>query len=151
MIKRTARCKATRDTIWRTCFQDVTKWPEWDPDLKEVTDASGECVDGTTMTFHMADGGGPFFMKCASVSINNHLEFTGRFLLGFAGAKGTFDLKDTAKSTSAIPETEVVYTFGLTGVLGAIFGSLNKKGITKGVEEGLENIIAMSEAAQGKE
>merc|ERR1739848_349929 len=146
-VERTGVCAATRETIWRTCFEDVEQWNKWDPDMDKVTDATGPCETGTTMTFHLKDGG-KFPMKCENVVKHERLGFTGKFLLGMAGAEGTIVLKDRAGSTAAAPETEVTYTFKLSGLLGSVFGRMNAKGITHGTEEGLANVVKLSQEAQ---
>jgi len=146
-MKRTGLCKATPETIWNTCFHNVEGWPAWDPDMRAVTDASGPCETGTTMTFHMNDGG-KFAMRCENVVQNRRLEFKGGFLLGLAGALGTIELEPTPSSTSDSPETRVTYSFGLTGMAGNVFGWINRKPIERGTEDGLANILAMSESAQ---
>ena len=87
-------------------------------------------------------------MRCENVVQNRRLEFKGGFLLGLAGALGTIELEPTPSSTSDSPETRVTYSFGLTGMAGNVFGWINRKLIERGTEDGLANILAMSESAQ---
>ena len=40
-VERTGVCAATRETIWRTCFEDVEQWNKW---VRPVSLLSLHCV-----------------------------------------------------------------------------------------------------------
>ena len=114
----------------------------------QVENATGCCDEGTTMVFHMNDGG-KFDMKCEDVRIHQQLQFSGSFACGCVKAVGRFELCPTGNSRPGHPETEISYTFTLSGLLGGLFGMMvGKDAIVKGTKDGLANVVAMSERAE---
>ena len=120
------------------------KWDVWDPDLKEVKDASGGCEEGTTCVFAMKDGN-DIPITLSNVVKEKSVDFSGGGLGGMIGAVGKVKITPVTSQTSKID-----YSFELKGCLGSIFGILNKKLVVEGTEGGLANMVKLSEEAQKK-
>lgn len=133
---------ATPSTIWKTCFAPM-KWELWDPDLKELTEVSGACVNGTTMNFIMQTGQ-VVPVTLSNVVQNQSLTFSGKMALGLVKFEGTVVLSSSSEST----KTNVDYTFGISGCIGSIISKATWKDIVEGTENGLKNIVKLSEEAQ---
>jgi len=133
---------ATPSTIWKTCFAPM-KWESWDADIKELTEVSGGCVNGTTANFVMKNGD---VVPCvlSEVIQNQSVTFSGQMKLGLIKFRGTVLLSGTSDSS----KTHVDYTFQISGCLGAIANIAAKKEIVGGTEEGLKNIVKLSQQAQ---
>ena len=136
-------CKATPATIWDTCFADM-KWESWDVDVKEVLEPSGGCENGTTFIFDMKSGQ-KITCTLSDVVKNESLTFKGPFLGGTGNCTGTIKLIPIDDKT-----TKIDYTFGFGGLLGPILSFAAKSQASEGTRLGLENMIRMSEEAQGK-
>ena len=135
--------KATPATIWQTCFADM-KWEKWDPDVVCLEDLSGECIDGTTITFVM--NAGPVKKIPCSLSYvkeNERLRFAGTALWGLMSFDGLVEITAKDETTSNIK-----YTFDMTGVLGTLVLRLNPAPVVGGTEGGLANMVKLSEEAQ---
>eukprot|EP00548_Thalassiothrix_antarctica_P007485 CAMPEP_0194146510 /NCGR_PEP_ID=MMETSP0152-20130528/20696_1 /TAXON_ID=1049557 /ORGANISM="Thalassiothrix antarctica, Strain L6-D1" /LENGTH=145 /DNA_ID=CAMNT_0038847045 /DNA_START=35 /DNA_END=472 /DNA_ORIENTATION=+ len=136
-------CTATPETIWETCFSDM-KWESWDSDVQEVLEPSGGCENGTTFVFHMKSGQ-KILCTLQDVIKNETLTFKGPFLGGTGSFNGTIRLTPEVNT-----KTKIDYTFGFGGLIGPILTLAAGKAASKGTKEGLENMIRMSEEAQGK-
>mmetsp|Transcript_28936 Transcript_28936/g.40572 ORF Transcript_28936/g.40572 Transcript_28936/m.40572 type:complete len:152 (+) Transcript_28936:80-535(+) len=145
-VEREALVKATPKTIWTTCFQDM-KWEKWDPDIVEVTNVrNGGFMDGGTFDFVMKEGS----MKVVPCTLSNFVHeksftFSGSVMGGFLSFVGTIELTPTAETEK---ETKVNYTFELSGCLGSLLSCANPKPIVDGTENGLANIVRLSEEAE---
>ena len=117
------------------------KWETWDSDVEKLDNVSGECVNGTTMDFHMKTGS---IVTCtlSNVVLNKSLTFSGTAAGGLMKFEGDIRLEPVEDST------KVDYTFGLSGVVGSVFQLFKSKYVIGGTETGLENIVRMSEEAQ---
>ena len=80
---------ATPETIWKACFSHM-KWERWDPDLNAVKKVSGngDCEEGTTCIFAMADGT-DIPITLSNVVMNKSVDFNGGKLGGMVRAEGT--------------------------------------------------------------
>ena len=142
-ILRSATVAATPQTIWAVCFESVSGWAAWDPDLAEVKDVSpGGCDNGTTCTFVMNDGT-LFPIVLSSVEKNKSLDFTGGAFGGTIKAEGKIRIAPVDDSTSKID-----YSFAMSGLLGGMVGLFKMKECVHGTEGGLENMKKLSEEAQ---
>ncbi|KAL7577062.1 hypothetical protein ACA910_006802 [Epithemia clementina (nom. ined.)] len=117
MVAFSGTSKASPQVIWDTCFKPMN-WESWDIDIKGLLDVSGGCENGTSFKFHMNDD------KKIPVVLSNVVEpesltFAGKFLGGTVGVKGTIKLELQPDDGS----THVTYSFGLTGILGAVAGA----------------------------
>ena len=142
MIEITGTAKSSAQMIWDTCFKPM-KWETWDIDIKGMQDVSGGCESGTTFKFHMNDDK-MLPIVLSDVEEPKSLTFSGKFLGGAIGVKGTILLEESPEQT-----TKIAYTFGLTGILGAMAGAAGSKQIAQGTQAGLDNIIRLSEQASG--
>ena len=144
------------------------------PDMRAVTDASGPCETGTTMTFHMnvreqtrSLGGKLTNALLSFVCVSNPVRWrkvrdalrececrTGAWssrrgsCSAWPAHSGPSSWSLRLPRRAIAPETRVTYSFGLTGMAGNVFGWINRKPIERGTEDGLANILAMSESAQ---
>jgi hypothetical protein len=137
--------KATPATIWKTCFADM-KFEKWDPDVVRLEDVSGECKDGTTLSFIMKEG--PIKKvpcKLSDVKENESLRFYGIAMGGAMSFDGLIEI--TAKDDNT---SHIKYTFALNGFLGSMVSWLNPTPIVSGTEGGLANMVKLSEEAQEK-
>merc|ERR1719157_35716 len=154
IVKREGIAKASPSTIWKACFQSM-KWEIWDPDvkcLKDVTlDETGNGVyNGNTMTFVMNNG---MKLKTTISSVKEYqcFVFSGSVFFGCLGFEGRIELKGPAGENdpgNSAASTCVKYSFGMNGLLGGIAGRYNSKMIEEGTEQGLANIIRISEEAE---
>ncbi|KAL9182431.1 hypothetical protein ACHAXT_013083 [Thalassiosira profunda] len=135
-IVRSATLAATPQTIWAACFESVSGWAAWDPDLAEVKDVSGGCDNGTTCTFIMNDGK-------THHPVNKSLDFTGSAFGGTIRAEGKIRIAPIDDLTSKID-----YSFAMSGLLGGMVGLFKMKECVLGTEGGLENMKKLSEEAQ---
>mmetsp|Transcript_21210 Transcript_21210/g.30358 ORF Transcript_21210/g.30358 Transcript_21210/m.30358 type:complete len:146 (-) Transcript_21210:139-576(-) len=140
-IKVSATVAATPSTIWETCFAPM-KWETWDPDVLEVKDVSSGCEDGCTCVFAMKDGN-DIPITLSNVKKNESVDFSGGALGGLLSAEGKVLITVVDDATSKID-----YSFELKGFLGAIVGVVKKKECVEGTEDGLANMVKLSEAAQ---
>eukprot|EP00542_Grammatophora_oceanica_P019705 CAMPEP_0194047710 /NCGR_PEP_ID=MMETSP0009_2-20130614/25222_1 /TAXON_ID=210454 /ORGANISM="Grammatophora oceanica, Strain CCMP 410" /LENGTH=146 /DNA_ID=CAMNT_0038693395 /DNA_START=9 /DNA_END=449 /DNA_ORIENTATION=+ len=141
-VDRSAVAEATPETIWKTCFVPM-KWESWDVDVDHLDNVSGECVEGTTFNFVMKEGGTVVPNTLMDVEENKTLTFLGVFAGGLMKNKGVITL--TPEGTD---KTKIDYSFELQGPLGWIFGKVKSQAVVSGTEEGLANIVKLSEAAQ---
>ena len=141
IVKRSETVKATPETIWSSCFEKM-KWETWDPDVKELKDVSGGCVNDTSFVFVMNDGTN-FPMKLSNVTEFQTLTATGSSAGGLIKASLTVLISPVDAKSSKID-----YSFGLTGLVGAMVGFFKKKGVVHGTEAGLANMVKISEEAQ---
>jgi len=118
------------------------KWEQWDPDLIEVKDVSGGCVDGTTCVFAMKNGSDVPITLCDVVE-NESLTFKGSAAGGMLSCVGTIKISKVDNKTSKID-----YTFEISGCVGFLLSTFNNKVVVEGTEHGLENIVKLSEEAQ---
>jgi len=132
---------AKPETIWKACF-DHMKFELWDPDVTELKNVSGPCVDGTKFDFGM-NSGSMVPAELSDVKRNECLTFTGKAFAGMLMFKGTIVL-----SSQNDDRTKIEYTFETTGFIGKLAGSLGKKRIIHGTEEGLANMIKLSKEKQ---
>jgi hypothetical protein len=137
-------CKATPETIWETCFSHM-KWENWDTDVEKVLDPSGGCVNGTTFIFHMKSGQK---INCTLTDVvkNETLTFTGPFLGGMGRFDGTVNLIPEGNDAT----TKIDYTFGWGGFMAPVLNLVAGKPAMEGTKTGLENMVRLSEEAQGK-
>ena len=141
IVKRSATVKATPETIWSSCFEKMN-WDSWDPDVKEMKDVSGDCVNDTTFVFVMNDGTN-FPMKLSNVTKFQSLTASGV-------AAGCLMKATLIVLISPIDEksSNIDYSFGLSGPVGTMFGFFKKKLVVDGTEGGLANMVKISEEAQ---
>lgn len=122
------------------------KWEQWDPDLREVKDVSGNgrCEEGTTCIFAMNDGQDiPITMT--NVVKNESVDFRGGFLKGAIRAEGKVRITPVSPSTS-----EINYSFELLGFVGMLVTMIKRKEVDGGTKGGLDNIVKLAEEAQMK-
>ena len=74
-VQRDRSCRASPETVWKRCLENPATWSQWDEDLTSVTNVSGPCVNGTTMTFVMAKDGQKFNVEISNVirNLNSNL------------------------------------------------------------------------------
>lgn len=144
-IEFSARAAATPETIWRTCFEPM-KWEQWDPDLREVKDVSGDgrCEEGTTCIFAMNDGQ-EIPITMTNVVRNKSVDFRGGFLRGAIRAEGKVRITPVDPSTS-----EIYYSFELSGFVGMLVTMLKRREVVGGTKGGLDNMVKLAEEAQAK-
>mmetsp|Transcript_6748 Transcript_6748/g.8207 ORF Transcript_6748/g.8207 Transcript_6748/m.8207 type:complete len:150 (-) Transcript_6748:226-675(-) len=146
-VESEAIAKAKASTIWKTCFQDM-KWEKWDPDVVEVTNIqNGGFMEGGTFDFVMKEG--PVKVIPCTISNFQHeksITFSGSAMGGLLSFSGTIELTPQENDN----ETKVYYTFALSGCLGSIVSFANPKPIVAGTENGLANIVRLSEEAETK-
>jgi hypothetical protein len=145
-VNRVSVAEATPQTIWKTCFEPM-KWESWDPDVKELKDVSGPCMNGTTMNFVMVTGPSPM-CTLSNVVENSALTFSGKMAGGAVKFAGTILLTPEPDDSG---KTTVDYTFEISGCVGAIASRFKSKDIIGGTESGLANIVRLSEEAQRSE
>jgi hypothetical protein len=80
------------------------KWEQWDPDLTEMKDVSGGCVDGTTFVFAMKNGSDVPITLCDVVE-NESLTFKGSVAGGMLSCVGTIKISTVDNKTSKIDYT----------------------------------------------
>ena len=139
LIEREGIAKATPETIWKSCFEPM-KWETWDADLDRLEDVSGKMANGTTMIFVLTDG-----VKVPTRVENcvDNERFTFRGKLGPMEFHGTVILTPVDDCA-----TNIRFTIGIEGCLGAIFHFFKKEANVSNTEKGLENMIRISEEAQ---
>ncbi len=141
-VERSATVKATPETIWKTCFEDM-KWEKWDPDLVELKDTEDGCKEGATCTFSMKNGMDvPAVLS--NVKENESITFTVTGLKGMLKGQGSIVISPIDDGSSS----KVDYTFELSGAVGSFIDFVHHKGTIDGTEHGLENIVKLSEEAQ---
>lgn len=141
-VERSAVAEATPETIWKTCFSPM-KWEAWDVDVDHLDNVSGECVEGTTFDFVMKEGNLVIPNVLINVEENKKLTFVGKFARGLMKNMGTVTLTPEGSN-----KTKIDYTFELQGPLGWIFGHVKSEAVVGGTEEGLANMVKLSEEAQ---
>jgi len=135
---RSSIAKASPATIWSSCFEDM-KWEKWDPDLTGLGDVSGGCENGTSFKFEMKKGQPPFPMVLENVAKNVSLTFKGgRGCI--IKCIGTIVLKPVQANS-----TQIEYSFKMSGLMGGLLSSLKKEEIIGGMEQGLANMVSLSE------
>eukprot|EP00406_Dinophysis_acuminata_P055966 CAMPEP_0179300716 /NCGR_PEP_ID=MMETSP0797-20121207/47181_1 /TAXON_ID=47934 /ORGANISM="Dinophysis acuminata, Strain DAEP01" /LENGTH=144 /DNA_ID=CAMNT_0021010201 /DNA_START=73 /DNA_END=507 /DNA_ORIENTATION=+ len=139
-VECSADVKATPQTIWRNCFEHMA-WERWDPDLKEVKDASGGCENGATCVFAMKDGL-DIQMTLSNVEKNKSLDFSGGAYRGTVRCVGKIVITPVDAASSKID-----YSFELFGCFGSLVALLNNKAVVGGTETGLANMVKLSEDA----
>jgi hypothetical protein len=139
-VQRDKSCRASPETVWKRCLQDPARWSEWDEDLRGVTNVSGPCENGTTMTFEMAKDGQKYSVEISNVIRNSRATFSGSFCCGLAGFQGDIELQGGAGSCA------IFYSFEMNGILGSLLGNLLKKELIEGTEKGLANMVRIAEA-----
>eukprot|EP00560_Eucampia_antarctica_P000031 CAMPEP_0197833382 /NCGR_PEP_ID=MMETSP1437-20131217/18862_1 /TAXON_ID=49252 ORGANISM="Eucampia antarctica, Strain CCMP1452" /NCGR_SAMPLE_ID=MMETSP1437 /ASSEMBLY_ACC=CAM_ASM_001096 /LENGTH=114 /DNA_ID=CAMNT_0043437405 /DNA_START=82 /DNA_END=423 /DNA_ORIENTATION=+ len=110
-VERTTAVKSTPVTIWSACFEQM-KWDVWDPDVKEMKDVSGGCVNGTTFVFVMHDGS-MIPMELRNVVNNTSLSAFG----SIKGGAIKLEL-DIVISPIDASNSNINYIFQLKGCLG---------------------------------
>lgn len=148
LVERESLAAATPLTIWNTCFAHM-KWELWDPDVErmEDVDEGKGLVEGTTATFIMKKESGGGKLPITVVDLEEHKKFTfkGSIMGGLLKFIGTIVLEEKGDDA-----TLVKYTFGMKGLVGTIFSAINSKAVVGGTENGLANIVKLSEEAQKK-
>ncbi len=141
-VERSATVKASPETIWNTCFEDM-KWEKWDPDLVEMKDTADGCKEGATCTFTMKNGMDvPTVLS--NVKKNESITFTSTGLKGLLKGTGSIVISPIDDGSSS----KVDYTFELSGAVGSVIDLVHHKASVEGTEHGLENIVKLSEEAQ---
>lgn len=148
LVERESVASASPTTIWNTCFAHM-KWDVWDPDVERMEDIDEDkgLVEGTTATFVMKKESGGGKLPIVVVDLEQYKKFTfkGSIMGGLLKFIGTIVLEETGEN-----ETLVKYTFGMKGLVGTIFSAVNSKAVVGGTENGLANIVKLSEEAQKK-
>jgi hypothetical protein len=139
-IERTAVIKAKPETIWK--LYTPKEWIKWDPDVKSVENVSGEVFSkGMTadMTLH---SGVKFTAEFPVVKEFEYFEMTSKLFGGLVKCEMSHKLEVKLEGTL------LVYKFGFTGPLGGLLQWSQETNCVKGTEEGLRNVVIMSEAAE---
>ncbi|CAK9070712.1 unnamed protein product [Durusdinium trenchii] len=61
-VERTAEIAASPETIW-TYLGQLERWPEWDADIKSISDVQGGLVEGGSFMLHMEGVSVPITIK----------------------------------------------------------------------------------------
>ncbi len=119
------------------------QWEKWDPDVQKLEDVSGDCADGTTLVFVMKDGPIPKIpVTLSGVKDNECLHYHGGVLRGTINFDASIEISIIDDITS-----HVKYSFDMNGIFGSLVNWYNPTPVISGVEQGLENIKNLSEAA----
>ena len=152
-VTREGTAQAHPSTIWRTCFAPM-RWETWDPDVERLenveTNSHGTGLfNGNTFTFVMKTGTS-IPTTVSDVVENESLVFSGSLLGGLVGFQGRIDMTptDTTGDDGGAPTTHIKYSFGMNGFLGGVLGWVKSGEVVNGTEQGLANIIKMSEEAE---
>ena len=117
------------------------QWEKWDPDVVEVTEAEGGLKDGATFNFVMKKPQGQKIpCTLSDVKKGECLTFSGKSLGGLLKFSGTVQLTPVDTST-----TSIVYTFSMSGCIGTTLSTLAPAPVVGGVENGLANMVSLSE------
>ena len=140
LIERSAVIKAKPETIWK--LYAPVEWIKWDPDVKSVENVSGEGFSQGMSADMMMHNGMKFTATFPVVKENEYFEMTSKLFGGLVKCQMSHKLE-------AKPEgTLLVYKFGFAGPLGGLLQWAQEKPIVDGTEDGLKNIVEMSEAAE---
>ena len=146
LVERESVAAASPTTIWNTCFAHM-KWDIWDPDVERIEDVDEVkgLVEGTTATFVMKKESGGGKLPIVVIDLEQYKKFTfkGSIMGGLLKFTGKITLEEKSEN-----ETLVNYAFGMKGLVGTIFSVVNSKAVVGGTENGLANIIKLSEEAQ---
>jgi hypothetical protein len=113
----------------------------------KLIDVSGGCEDGTTFTFVMKDGGTRIPQTLSGVKKNESLTFSGTFY----GSNITGIITLTQVEGSDKTKTKVDYSFDINGCVGFVVKTLRSEHVIGGTENGLANMVRLSEEAQQKQ
>ncbi len=143
-VSRSAVCQATPETIWKACFEDM-KFENWDPNMMGLSEVNGPCQDGTSFNFDMKSGNLKLPTTLSNTVKNQSLTFSGGLLMNSFKFKG--DVVITPQQDDG-NKSKIEYTFEVTGALGALANLFINSQNVRGVEDGLANMIKLSEEAQ---
>eukprot|EP00434_Breviolum_minutum_P015396 symbB.v1.2.013566.t1/scaffold963.1/size148485/6 len=135
---RAAEIAASTEIIW-SFLGDLQRWPEWDPDIKSISEVQGGLTEGGTFLLHMESMSVPITFR--DVRPNESARWAGSTLSGCVVCEGIFHLQQVDAQ-----RTKFDYSFGITGCLGCLVTQMKQKEIVTGVEVGLDNIKKFSEA-----
>lgn len=121
------------------------QWESWDHNIIKLKDVSGGCEEGTTCIFEQKDGNN-FSFTLSNVEKNKCLTFSGVALGGTIKAEGKILITPVDNFS-----TKIDYSFELSGTVGFVVAILKKRAVVEGTENGLANIVQLSERAQGSE
>ena len=111
----------------------------------KLKDVSGGCENGTTCIFEQKDGN-DFAFTLSNVEQNKSVHFSGNALGGTIKAEGKISIVPIDNFS-----TRIDYSFELSGFVGFMVAVLKKRAVVTGTEDGLTNMVKMSEEAQASE
>mmetsp|Transcript_18523 Transcript_18523/g.21309 ORF Transcript_18523/g.21309 Transcript_18523/m.21309 type:complete len:152 (-) Transcript_18523:83-538(-) len=139
--KTSAIVEVSPQTIWDVCFADM-RWELWDHNIRQLTNVSGPCEDGTTCIFEQNDGTN-FFFILSNVEKYRSINFSGNKLGGTIKAEGKILITPVDNFS-----TRIEYSFELSGSIGFILAVFKKNEVVDGTEAGFANIVKLCEEAQ---
>ncbi|MCH9814838.1 MAG: SRPBCC family protein [Actinomycetia bacterium] len=134
---RTATLNVTSEAVW-SYFERPQSWPQWDPDIVAVS-ANTEVgiVEGRTWNIELE---APKKAKLEFSNVTLGTKFTWR-VIALGGAMqgvGQFRLEPI----NGGDQTRFEYEFEMKGVLGSPIWLAARKKIVRGVDGGMDNILA---------
>ena len=136
LIERCALAQATPVEVWARLA--VLDWDRWDPDVAKVKNVQGGLIEGGTFTY-VLNNGLVFPSRFSDVSENLGFTWQGSIYLGLLGYWGRIELKQKEAAT------EIHYKFAMTRPLGWFVQWRYPDLVRHGVEEGLRQIVVLSE------
>ncbi len=118
------------------------KWQEWDHNLHQLRNVSGNCENGTTAIFEQKDGK-EFLFTLHDVTKDQCVMFSGKALGGTLKAEGKIVITPIDNFS-----TRIEYSFELSGAIGFVVALLRKRDVVEGTEGGLRNMVKMVEEVQ---
>ena len=137
MIERRAIADVTPNRVWARLA--VLDWDRWDPDVAEVRDVNGGLIEGGTFTY-VLNNGLVFPSRFSGVDEPDTFTWRGAIYAGLLGYWGRIDLHSSGSGT------EIIYQFAMTRPLGWFVQWRYPDLVRHGVEEGLRQIVVLSEA-----
>ncbi|CAK9008754.1 unnamed protein product [Durusdinium trenchii] len=136
-VERTAEIAASPETIW-TYLGQLERWPEWDADIKSISDVQGGLVEGGSFMLHMEGVSVPITIK--DLKEQQGFRWVGLAMCGCLTCEGVFQLQVLGNQ-----RTNLEYSFGLGSCLGCVLSTVKRKEIVTGTEVGLANIKKFTE------
>ena len=142
VIQRNAVIRAAPEMVW-AFLADGRNWSQWEPDIVEVLTVNGGLRDGGSLRARMKP-------RLKATIEFKEVDAPRRFVCltslaaGLLAARGVFELQPVEDGTA----TDLSYTLRAGGPVGVVIRTFNPKKFSKGVEEGLDNLVRLAAGPQ---